>query len=81
MEVTGLQYGDRIIGVQLPIKVEQTVVEAPPNVKGNTAQGGTKRVTLESGAEVAVPMFIDKGDTVRVNTNTNKYDTRVSKKA
>jgi len=79
MEVTGLRYDDAIISIQLPIKIEQTVVEAPPNVKGNTAQGGTKRVTLESGAEVAVPMFIESGDVVRVNTQTNEYDTRISK--
>lgn len=79
MEITGLRYGDSIIGVQLPIKIDQTVADAPPNIKGNTAQGGTKRVTLKSGAEVTVPMFIDAGDVIRINTQTGQYDTRVSK--
>lgn len=79
MEVSGITYEDDIVGVQLPIKVDLQVTEAPPNIKGNTAQGGTKRVTLESGAEVDVPMFVEAGDTVRVNTHTGEYDTRVAK--
>ena len=80
MEVDGVTYEGQIVGVQLPIKADLTVTDAPPNVKGDTAQGGTKRVTLESGAEVAVPMFVEAGDVVRVNTQTGEYDTRVSKK-
>jgi len=80
MEVIGLTYDGDIVSVQLPIKVDLMVTEAPPNIKGNTAQGGTKRVTLESGAIVETPMFVDVGDIVRINTTTGKYDTRVSKK-
>lgn len=79
MEVSGLLYRDRIQSISLPIKADLRVTEAPPGVKGNTAQGGSKRVTLESGAEVEVPMFVETGDTVRVNTQTGEYDTRVSK--
>ncbi|MFP4616718.1 MAG: elongation factor P, partial [Candidatus Paceibacterota bacterium] len=48
-------------------------------VKGNTAQGGTKVVVLETGAEVTVPLFINQGDIVRVNTHTSEYTERVEK--
>lgn len=68
---------ERTIGVKLPIKVDLTVKEAPPNVKGNTAQGGNKQITLETGAVVNVPMFINEGDVVRVNTETGEYAERV----
>ena len=67
----------KIIGLKLPIKVELKVTEAHPAVKGNTAQGGTKAVVLETGAEIQVPMFINQGDVVRVNTETGTYTDRV----
>ncbi|RME30097.1 elongation factor P [Candidatus Parcubacteria bacterium] len=79
MTATLLVYNDTIIGVELPIKVELVVVETPPNVRGNTAQGGSKPAKLESGAEVVVPMFIEVGDVVRVNTQTGEYVERVEK--
>lgn len=69
---------ETVIGVKIPIKVDLEVVEAPPNVKGNTAQGGTKPVTLETGAVVTVPMFIEAGERIRVNTETGEYVERVS---
>jgi elongation factor P len=47
-------------------------------VKGDTAQGGDKPATLESGATIDVPLFINEGDVVRVNTDTKEYETRVS---
>src|SRR3990167_4064280 len=53
------------------------VKEAPPNTRGNTAQGGTKVVTLETGAPLDVPMFINEDDTIRVNTETGEYAERV----
>ena len=65
-----------IINVELPIKADYKVVEAPPNVKGNTSQGGNKVVTLESGAKVTVPLFIETGDTIRVNTDIGEYTER-----
>lgn len=68
---------ERTIGVKLPIKVELAVKEAPPNIKGNTAQGGNKQITLETGAVVNVPMFVNEGDIVRVNTETGEYVERV----
>ena len=71
-------FNDRIIGVKLPIKMELKVTEAHDATKGNTAQGATKSVQLETGAEIQVPMFIKEGDVVRVNTDTGQYTDRVS---
>lgn len=62
---------------ELPQKVELEVVRTDPGLKGDTAQGGTKPADLESGASVDVPLFIEEGDVVRVNTRTGEYETRV----
>lgn len=70
-------FDDSIIGVQMPIKVELKVVEAPPNMKGNTAQGGNKVVKVETGASVNAPLFINEGDTIRINTLNGEYVERV----
>lgn len=70
---------EKIIGVKLPIKMELLVKEAPPSMKGNTAAGGGKQVTLETGAVVSVPLFIEAGDMIRVNTDTGEYAERVGK--
>lgn len=67
----------KIIGLKLPIKMELKVTEAHETTKGNTAQGATKAVVLETGAEIQAPMFIKEGDTVRVNTETGEYADRV----
>lgn len=67
----------KIIGLKLPIKMDLKVTEAQPAVKGNTAQGGTKLIKLESGAEIQVPMFIKEGDIIRVNTDTGEYTDRL----
>jgi len=69
---------ERILSVRLPVKVDLRVTEAPPNVRGNTAQGGTKRVTVETGAHVSVPLFVEEGDTIRINTETGEYTERVT---
>jgi len=74
-----LTFEDRNIGVKLPIKVELKVTEAPPSIKGNTAQGGTKAVTLETGASLNAPLFINEGDILRINTETGEYVERVQK--
>jgi elongation factor P len=71
-----LSFEETTIGVKMPIKVELKVVEAHPAVKGNTAQGGTKTVKLETGAEIQVPMFIKEGEVVRVNSETGEYTER-----
>jgi len=70
-------FNEKIIGVKLPIKVELKVVEAPPNMKGNTAQGGNKVVKLETGASVNAPLFINEGDTIVVNTENGEYVSRL----
>ncbi len=76
-EVDALYFGERVIGISLPIKVELKVVEAPPNVKGATATGGDKRVKLETGAMITTPAFIEEGTVIRINTETGLYVERV----
>lgn len=70
---------EQIIGVDLPIKMALKVKEAAPAVKGNTSSGASKIVTLETGATVTVPLFINEGDIVTVNTETNEYVGRAEK--
>ena len=76
-DVDTLWFEDKLFRVKLPIKVELKVTEAPPNTRGNTAQGGSKVVTLETGANLDVPMFVNEGDVIRVNTETGEYVERV----
>jgi elongation factor P len=70
-------FKDKIIGVKFPIKVELKVTEAPPNMRGNTAQGGNKVVKVETGASVNAPLFINEGDTIVINTENGEYVERV----
>ncbi len=77
--ITILRFNEDIIGVDLPIKIDLLVSEAPPAVRGNTAQGGNKQVVLETGTIVSTPLFINKGDIVRINTETGQYVERVKK--
>lgn len=79
-DVETLLFNDKIIRFKIPIKVELQVKVAPPAVKGNTVQGGTKQVTLENNMNVNVPLFIEEGDIIRVNTETGEYTERVEKK-
>ncbi|MEW6545630.1 MAG: elongation factor P [Bacillota bacterium] len=65
------------IGVELPNFVELEVVETEPGVKGDTATGGTKPARLETGAVVKVPLFVEVGDIIRVDTRTHQYLERV----
>ncbi len=64
------------INVKLPIKVAFTVKDAPPSIKGNTANGGGKIVTLENGTTISTPFFVETGDKVIVNTETGEYAER-----
>ncbi len=68
---------EQTIGIKLPIKMDFLIKDAPPAIKGNTASGGNKPVTLENGAVVNVPLFIEAGETIRVNTETGEYYERV----
>ena len=71
--LTGILFQEKFINVILPIKVQLKVTEAPPGIKGDRAQGGTKTVTLETGAKINTPLFIDSGDVVEVNTENGEY--------
>jgi elongation factor P len=73
VEVSLLYFDGRIINIELPIKMTFEVVEAPPAVKGNTADGGSKQVTIETGAQITTPLFIKQGDKIKVNTTTGEY--------
>lgn len=70
---------EKIIGVTLPVKMTFVVKEAPPAIKGNTASGGGKLVTIETGAQVTTPFFIEVGEMIIVNTDTGEYVERASK--
>ena len=79
VDIKVFEYEDeeRVIGITLPIKMTFMVKEAPPAIKGNTASGGGKLVTLETGAQVTTPLFIEAGEMVIVNTDTGEYVERV----
>ena len=68
-----LRHDDRLIGVELPIIVELKVVRTDPGFRGDTVSGGTKPAELETGASVQVPLFIQTGDVIRVDTRTHTY--------
>ncbi len=71
-------YEGNPIGVQPPIKMTLKVSETIPGVKGDTAQGGNKPATLETGARVNVPLFVDEGDRIIINTETGEYVSRIN---
>jgi len=73
-----LFYEDRPIGLDLPVKIDLKVTETAPGIKGDTATGGTKPATLETGHVVNVPLFIKEGDIVRVDTRSGDYVERAS---
>jgi elongation factor P len=75
----GLVFEGRVINIILPIKINLKVTQAPPGVKGDRAQGGNKIVTLETGAEIAVPLFIEQGDIIEINTEKEEYVRRIVK--
>ncbi len=77
MECEGLVHDDRVITVELPSFVELTVTQTAPGIRGDTATGGTKPATLETGATVQVPLFIEEGQVIRVDRREDKYLTRV----
>ena len=77
MEVMIMRFNGNPINVELPPTIELEVTETTPGVKGDTATGGTKPATLETGVVVSVPLFINEGDKVVVNTMTKEYKERV----
>jgi elongation factor P len=77
--ISQLMFGDKTTGFKFPAMVELKVTEAPPNIKGDSATGGTKVVTVETGAKVNAPLFVNEGDVIRINTETEEYKDRVGK--
>jgi elongation factor P len=74
-----LTYEEKPMTIKIPVKVDLAVTDAPPAVKGNTVSGGAKLATLSTGAKVSVPLFINPGDIVRINTDSGEYTERMEK--
>lgn len=79
-DIVAYKFDEKIINIELPVKMDYKVMEAPPSYKGDTATGGSKTVKLENGLSMQVPMFINEGDIIRVNTSTGEYVERAEKK-
>lgn len=77
--ISQLMFGEKTTGFKFPAMVELKVTEAPPNIKGDSATGGNKVVTLETGAIINVPLFVNEGDIIKINTETAEYKERVGK--
>lgn len=77
LEITVRLHEEKVIDIGLPLKVDYTVVEASPDVRGDTSQAGVKEVTLENGLKIKTPMFIKKDDKIIIDTRTGKYIERV----
>ena len=75
--VDAIIFDEKVINISLPIKIELKVTEAPPGEKGSRAQSGTKNVTLETGAKINTPLFIEVGDIIEINTETGDYVRRI----
>ncbi len=78
ISVTALRYKGNIISIELPIFAELEVVETEPGLRGDTVSGAKKIAHLETGARIQVPLFIGKGDTVRIDTRKGEYVERIS---
>ena len=78
-ELDAMVYNDEVIGIKIPIKIDFKVTEAMEAVKGNTSSGAQKEVTIETGATIMAPMFINEGDVISINTDTGEYSERVNK--
>lgn len=72
-DVDILYFSDKPVSIELPVKMKFKVVSAPPGVKGNSAGNVNKTVELETGTSIAVPMFINEGDEIVINTDTGEY--------
>lgn len=79
MKVSVVSHNGETIGVELPDTVELVVADTDPGLRGDTASGGSKPATLETGAVIQVPLFIGVGETIRVDTRTDSYLERVKK--
>lgn len=77
MQIELSSYEGEALDVELPITVDLEVIDAPPGFAGDTAQGATKEITLQTGYKLFVPLFISKGDVLRIDTRDGRYVTRV----
>jgi elongation factor P len=77
LEIELVSYEGEALDVELPITVDLEVIDAPPGFAGDTAQGATKEITLETGLKINVPLFIETGDVLRIDTRDGRYVTRV----
>ena len=77
MSVTMLSYKGSVFAVEPPLFVELEITETEPGFKGDTAQGATKPATVETGANVNVPLFVERGDKIKIDTRTGEYLSRV----
>ncbi|NLN87537.1 MAG: elongation factor P [Syntrophomonadaceae bacterium] len=77
MNIMVLMYQNQIMGIEMPNFVELEVIDTEPGVKGDTATGATKSARLETGASVQVPLFVNTGDRLRIDTRTGEYMERV----
>lgn len=75
--VEAVIFEDKVINISLPIKIQLKVTDSPPGTKGDRAQGGNKTATLETGAKISVPLFIENDDIVEINTETGEYVKRI----
>jgi len=75
--IKALFHNKRPIGVEVPMFVELKIIKSDPGIRGDTATGATKPATLESGAVIQVPLFVEEGDVIRIDTRTREYITRV----
>lgn len=76
-ECDAMMFEEFPIGINLPAKVDLVITETIPGVKGDTASGGSKPATLETGLVVSVPLFVNEGDKIRINTDSGEYMSRV----
>lgn len=78
-ELVALFFNGELLNLVLPIKMDFKVIEAPPGMQGDRSQAGTKTVTIETGAIIQAPLFINVNDIIRVNTSTGTYVERAEK--
>jgi elongation factor P len=79
IEVMGYFFKDEVLSVNLPNFIEVKIIHTEPGIKGDTAKSGTKPAEIETGANIQVPLFIDEGDLIKVDTRTSGYVERVNK--
>lgn len=75
--VKGIVFNDNIINIEIPVKVQLKVIEAPPGIKADRAESGTKQVMLETKAAINTPLFVNEGDVIEINTQTEEYVKRM----